>query len=322
MKDAISNFCEFVLWGLCGSIGYILILKIFTTLKHVEMASYKGAAEIGVMHAVEKLFPNIIRTYTDTFHFYFEHDLIGNHFFNGAFVAIIVMLGIFIFVIKCSKLKKTDICLIAGLLFLLPIVANVINIIASDAILSVWAASGLYVLLPLFIMLTLHTLDNTVVFKRGILQIGLCSVTAILIWINMLQLSYDEMILENGYRQSMNIVEKIADDIDKEMEGGQEYEIAVIGAPELGNYPIAPLISKYGSNYAKEGLFWDVAFDSNRAWDKLLNEELQKKYRLVSYEEVKKIIASEEYSKMSNYPDEKSILKDGNRMIVKVSEMQ
>lgn len=320
MKKTIG----FVVNAVIGGIMYICVLFLGLKVLHVEMADYKGANSISLSTIVGSLGSNFIKAYKEFVGYYFDHDYIGNHFGNHvlSIFVFVVCSGIVLAAIKNMKGWLRKILVIIGIVFI-PVGANIIDFIVPGSFLSIQAASGNAICIPILVALCLGVMKGMP--KNEMSKCAMMVMTlliSIYSWMNILQIETDAIALENANKSGMYALESVNQTIEEEIRERGEMQVAVIGNPEFGYYTISQDILELASKYAAEGVLWDYRRNAWYGWTKLLKEEFHATYSFLPVEEAVAISDSVQFEKMGIYPAADSIQVIDNVLVIKVSEMK
>ena len=114
----------------------------------------------------------------------------------------------------------------------------------------------------------------------------------------------------------------IVDEIEELVDNSSNYRICFVGTMENGNFPeIYPELS-YSVQWttASYKTVWNSFGGRQNCWIKYMAHYLGKRYNSCSQSDYDRIIQSEEYSTMQNFPDEHSVAVVDDIIVVKLSD--
>lgn len=323
IKEISYKLLKFVSIGISGSLLYMILLKIALAIFQTNLGEYKGANKISVKNSINYIIPSITRAYSEFFDYYFGNSIMGNHFNIRIFYMLIMILSILLIIIRMIQIKKISKFLLGmGFIGIIPLCANLIDLVATDAKLSIQATSGLFIIMPIMLIINATIIRSFhIKHMRKLVTVILFMCIALLSWSNMLQSSVDVLALEAAYKQTTSLANRIVYDIDKQTRELGDIEVAIIGSPKLGNYPVAQRIEKICTPYAVRGLLWETVDCSWNIWNKILKNELGVYCNWVALDDYIEITKTETFENMGVYPEKSSITIINKVLVVKVSEI-
>ena len=234
-----------------------------------------------------------------------------------------MILTFLLIIIRMIQIKKMSTFLLGtGFVVLIPLCANFIDLVATDAKLSIQATSGLLIVMPIMLIINATIIRSFhIEHMRKLATVILFTCIVLLSWSNMLQSSVDVLALEAAYKQTTSLANRIVYDIDKQTRELGDIEVAIIGSPKLGNYPVAQRIEKMCTPYAVRGLLWQTVDCSWNIWNKILKNELGVYCNWVALDDYVEITKTEAFENMGVYPEKSSMTIINNVLVVKVSEI-
>lgn len=160
-------------------------------------------------------------------------------------------------------------------------------------------------------------------YGASVLRVLTCGALAVLAWAYALQSNADASIMAVSYEQATALANRVATVLEGDSNVQAGAEVAVIGSPEMGNYPNPSPFYGQGSEYSSWGMFWEEMKGCYGCWEQLFEcGGIAADLNLCSYETWCSIADTEEFSSMSCYPDSGSVGVIGGVVVVKVSDVE
>lgn len=319
IKICTKKSLFFLLTGIVGIIFYILFLKQYLIMKGLSLADYKGMSSMGQLNISESLFklPLFLKT------LYFDsNSLITNYsrWVNGRFGVIInifFVFGILLYIIKkliAQKITVVRVLLVSICVFLLPIMWGIVVFMAPQASIHV-------LLMPhqaLLYIYVISAVEETKNIKHNICQIGRWPSLFLIFYI-----VWNYYLVVSEYQYGLKLADNkayaLASEINLELRKSSYWEcgtkIAIIGKPDSDE--LKPEYYKIkGEN---EMLFWD-GYPSQQCWQKYMLAKLGMYYTMVEKEEYNELIKNEQFQRMAYFPQEGSIQKINDAIVIKLGD--
>lgn len=326
-KSILLQIKNFLLMGICGVVGYLVVLKIHLKFTGIELAGYKGADNVSLGNIINGLGQSIRSAYSDFFTYLFGSDTVINTY--GIKQMNIFLCCAFLLVLGCAvyqAVKAKRLIQIYMALFcvaIIPITANLIDIAVPGTRISatVLTAGGVCTVPGFFMTAICLTAKK---WKCGGTKLVrfvtlLCSIC--LIWGYALLNNANSIVMQVNNNRTVELAGRICKSLEENGYIAGEKAL-IIGSPNLGNYPpLNPLLEKADSYTACE-MVWRG--QSEQYWATILYRHYglnlyQGQDWGESYADADRVELSEEFQAMPLYPEAGSIQKIDNIYIVKVS---
>ncbi|NCB34007.1 MAG: hypothetical protein EOM64_09065 [Erysipelotrichia bacterium] len=290
-------------------------------IANVQMASFRGAADISVGSILHSLPTTIQKSYTDFFAFYFQHTDLSQNSFRIIPINIalfITVLGVMLYLLfSDSRIKILYKVLICALIALIPIFANVIDIIASSTDMYLTSIGGMLILMPLGVSLVLRTIRfNPHVVAKSVIII-LC---LLLSYTNVLQINADTSVMIHNQNQAVSLANRIWTRIEEKYpEDLRNQTIAIMGIPSMNEeFSSSAMFYNNANWYARIGMFWNDWNGAAGSWTTLFRNDLGIMINYCNHDQFREIADNEAYQQMPVYPAEGCIQKINDIIVVKL----
>ena len=315
IKTTIIKGLKYLITILLSAILYYVILQIILAITGLSLESYKGANGFGI-ETIKNIPKTIIQAYKDFFDFFFSNRIVSNsywkrkHIYLGIFL--LTLLGyILIFAKVKYKSKALRILCTLLLLIILPIGANIMDLIAPNTKLEIRTAFGIIVsFIFVFIIynkLLNEWLENLMKYAYIILIFWLI---ATFILQNTLTYMNRQEVFNNYYTKINNIYNQVLE-LDNY---SKEYKWMF---SDTMHYK-AKNFDKNIGGVANWGETWYdyVGMCQNKSF---LKTYLGVDITICSKAEYDKIVQTEEFKEMPVYPQKGSIKIINDIIVIKVS---
>lgn len=298
--------------GVFGIGTYYLILQIVLKVENIQMASYKGASDVGVKHILESLPTSIKTTYTDFFAYFFRHDISANYYYVIPCAVILFALSGITAFTQCKK--STDRIWLSLLALALPLTTNAIDVLAPDTKIMLLTSGGMQLMIPFAVIMLFE--------YRGKMEKGwnlLGAVTAAICSFGLvLQCNTDAVTMQRIQDTTVQLANRICMQIEQ-MNLPEGTEIMIAGKPEAGNYAIQTPLIKNANQYARWGMQWSTADGNYWDWRELYGQYIGVHLNWVSRDKFAEIYNSDEFARMSDYPNQGSTQLMDNVLVIRIS---
>lgn len=314
---------QYLITAVISPIVYFLTTKLVLYFSHTQMADLHGASSIGFGSILTNLPHSIMQCYKDFFAYFFQQsDLSQNsfHIIPLYILCFITVFAVFLyFLIKDRKLNIATKLLLCLGMAVLPVMANVVDLITSDSSMYLTSIGGMLVILPVGICLLLkhvHLIPHSFLLKTA------TAVLSVLVaYCCILQDNADISVMEHNQNQAVKLSERIWSRIEQQYPDDlSDATICVIGIPSQN--PEFKPSSMYYSNanwYARIGMFWNDWNGSSSSWHALFQHKLGLNNTYCSHDDFVSIVQSDTYRNMSIYPAADSIQKINGIITVKIA---
>ena len=323
-KQIIKSLVRYLIMGVIGVILFYIISHVIVSLKGLQVASYSGANEIGLntILNINKLLPE---TYKSFFDYYFNDKMIPNTIWGTNIVYTIIfaviLISIIYIIIKNKVYEKiSNVILTLVFVILAPICFGVVEIAVPDVDIHIlMACSMIYIFLLFFkILEILPKASISKVFKYIIV---ICSL--IIVWIYTWQDNASYIAMKLIQDQAESTINRIVTQIEELDEYTPEMPVLFIGNMQNNSYldlhnteiEIKRIYDRTWGFISEGPIIW---WGNVTSWEKLLYECEGVNMKLVSEEESKEILETEEYKNMKCYPKKDSIKVINGTVVVKL----
>lgn len=271
--DMFSYIRRIILSILLGGLLYYILvhtaLWLLNLVFHldVELASYRGASGITLGAMIKELPQSIVLCYQDFFQYFFSNKIRNNAF--GAFIIntmFMIMSTIFaghmvIHIIRKDRLR--GIFIFIGFL-LMPIAANLIELIAVGNRINLLMSIGASLFLPLMSLSLFSYLKN-----KKIWRICIATIMCLSIYTNTNEVVNDQISMEYGRNQTMAVADCIYDRL-MEIEDIQNNQVFIYG--QAADSPLFAHTAWYdtANAYARYGYFIRDEANISSSWPNIL----------------------------------------------------
>lgn len=316
IKSEILKLIKNIVAIFIGIVSYYLITKILLKINGLELVSYKGANGVGI-ELIKALPKSIVQCYKDFFNFFFGNNIIYNSAWKRIYINSILFIVSFISTICIFTRNKLDkkfirILIMTGIIALLPICMNIMDIIAPTTHINLVTGPGILTTIVLLAViynnLENKTLEN--VIKYSLILLSFILIITFILGNNITYIARQDT-FNNYYTISNNIYNRVT---------------LLEGYSKEQKWLFSDVIY-YNSKYkAKANGFIS---NDNETWKNYggcseLNKKFYDKYLgidigLCSYEKYKEITQTKEFKNMPIYPDDGSIAIIDNVVVIKIS---
>ena len=328
----IGKFCAGTIGMiLCGGIVYFAGTKISVRVRHISLDQYGGAASI-TPGAIFRNIPAGVKLCYIEFYKFFATSTRHNNYFkeNHATVLLFAALMVFMAVCLIRAAKKSvphALLMLAGAV-LLPLAANFVLLIAIESTyIQIQASSGMAMMPGVLVCMTYAAVKEAVpqtfggkspVFRTGFAAAAV--LTVLLSWVQVCSVTNDQLAMEEGMTSVATIANMVAKDLKDEGLITSDEKICIMGVPAKNK-----LFYKYrawdeANRYARFGM-WSTAPDCDfYSWRSTYRYLCGLSLNFCSSGDYRELKSSEEVKKMPVYPEQGSIKKIGDFIVVKVSD--
>jgi len=316
--------------GFIGVGGYLIVLKIM----RVSLSSGRGFDQMGKIELSQV--PILLQqAYHNFWQYFCGNELLNNDWMFRKWINAIILLtfvGLIIYKVVKDKLYRDKFLfiLLIGLVAILPIGFEVLTIIAPEVdplgttgILLVPAMCLLYMALIWFAMLLTPeiSLKKENSFLGGYIKHCYAIILVPLLWNLLLYTAAFENVMWLNYNSTYALCQKMSEKID-EFNYNPKTKIMIAGNPEYGNYPCQykELREIVKGSLAVKGMVWQGGWLSNVCYQGIYRNYFNVNYEITTAQEYQRIIESEAYLEMKLFPNDNSVKKIEDIIVVKLSE--
>lgn len=324
IKEVLIDILKAIAVVLVGGALYYIITMIVLDVLHLELSdTYKGTQGISILGILSNLPNTILQTYQDFFVFFFKDTIVYNSnyrrevmflIFFAMFCIAFLVSAIFI---KGKTRNEKILKAILSILFLLviPICLNIIDIILVGNIMYALTTVQMILMIP-FALAIFENINNFIIIKW--IAIIFC-LGIILTYYIADNVSYSAMKLT--YNQAYSTAIRIVDRM--ETAEGYKKEYPVLFGGIVGDYNYPRTSSLY--NYSVGSIVLNPAFHGSYngsvgTWVNFLKIYCGLDVVPCSADVYYRIVNSEEYKQMENFPGETSVKVINGIVVVKFTE--
>mgnify|MGYP000075020329 FL=1 len=327
-----EHICRSLASAASGAVLYLLILKVVLWATGTAMADYQGGADVSVSGILKNLPSSIAKCY-ELFYRYFFGTLVKHNILQETAVVFVLMffvvgaaLACRLVRLVCRKDWENTFYGIAALL-VLPMMCTVFMVATSQAAFYIPMSGGLALFLPVcFWLLDSSREDKTACdvfhkcWNKAEKALTLLTAAAV-VYGSVFMSAVDQQAMYEGRQATKELSDLIAQTLVSE--GYYDNEIPVMLVGNASSNPLFRTHKLYhkANPYARVGLFmaetagtirfsWNAAFrDYTPIWLNLCDDK--------TYQE---LLETEEIAEMPTFPQEGSIRKMDDVLVIKVSE--
>lgn len=323
LKEIFFNILKTILAIIIGGILYYIATMIILKVMKLELSSYKGTQNVSIISSILALKTTLIQTYKDFFEFFLGDKIIYNTNFrreivNGIFLIIFAIFSVIAAITIKEENKNMKIIkaiLILVIIALLPVCLNIIDILVVGNSMYPLTTTQMILIIPLAFAI-FEIINSLTIFKWIAI---FCYTVAILTYYLSDNASYAA--LELTYNQAYATTIRIMDRIETTNGYDPNYPILFGGIIGDYNYPrrsslyiytVAPIVRSPAFHGSYSG--------SIGTWVKFIRIFCGIDVNACTSETYYKIVNSEEYKQMDNFPGENSVKVIDGVIVLKMSE--
>ena len=322
-KDISVNVLLLLVKGggaiLLGGIEYLLMWNFRLWLCHVEKSSYAGASTYSFLNTILKL-PERLNAVMQWFVLYYKGIVCKTLYFGGLklyllfFVLAAVILAIDIWsVLRCKKRNGIVYLLLAALV---PIAVGAVLLVATETYLSTQMTGAYAFVIPVFLLIMAAAAKKSKLLKA--INIVASLVAVVILYSSFLQVQVDQKTMSETRKSSMNVVAEIHERLGAEELLSEELRYCFIGTP-AGNSMYYRSETFWNANgYTYIGGGWLDAASITRSWNGLVHDICQIQINICPADEYERLSQDERVNSMPVFPEEGSIIRIGDVVVVKV----
>ena len=360
-KDALAHFGKLVVVLVAGAGLYLAVNAAVLAATGTSMGTYGGASSVGAGNIISQLPSSVSLAYSSFFGLMFGHGVFGNGFFEPKVMVLFVAVSAVLFVAAVAKRGKRGAlgsAFAAVCVALLPLAANIVLVAVPDygspTIPMVGGFVASLVLLPALAQVCCAGggsgkpecgLDETALGSvceegevpaaaeaalgplvsseaaRKVLLAASCVALALLAWSYALQCNADSQVMELEQNQVQSLTVRAVDALESNAAVQAGAKVAIVGAPQYGNYPKTSSFNDVGSLYTQYGLIWGGSYSNNcRAWKALARQYAGVSLNMCTVDELREIGQSDTFEAMANYPNDGCMAEINGVVVLKFSD--
>lgn len=323
-KAVLTQGIRFLISGFIGISLYLVLYRIYCIWYRVVPEESRGFASMGKL-PLQRIPKLIKQAYIYFGDYYFTNNLYNNSWhLRGKCNLIIFALIIVLVIAFLWKHKSFSVILPSAIgLLLLPLAFMSIVIMAPEV--NIRDVTGILMIPHMnFIYLFLLVLidgEGIGEFVRVSMKWLTLASTVYMVFVLIMYVQ----VFQNCMRMELNRSYALAQRIVTRIEALPEYhsgELIVGGNAVDGNYPrsFPEMYYVVRGTVATYGYFWDSELGRQSCWVEFLRNYLGVNYYVCNLEDLRAVMASEEYMEMPIFPEEGSVRVIDDKAVVKLSE--
>lgn len=309
-KETLKNILIIII----SVILYFILMKLSQLVLNINMSDYTNASSFSINNILN--IPNqIIKTYQVFIDYFFTNKILTNtNIYNNIIniILLIVLVINLIYLTIKNNLPTINKVLIIFLVLTLPIYINCILLIMPTATMQLLMSSAYILLVPF-----LFSIENNKIYK--VIFIVLIS---LLIRNYTIQDNATYKTLEITHNKTLSIANDIVDEINKL---GYNKEVMITGNLNNNDYynyntnlDINNITNLNYGFVTKHPLFWDEYRNIKNGWSRYLYQYTGTNINFVSEDKYNKILSSDEYKSLEQYPNNNYIQIIDNVIVIKL----
>lgn len=309
-----------------GLLLYLISNKIILKYWGLSLETGRGFAKMGTIQ-FENLKRTLMECYLNCYQYYFGDRMLNNSYgwiprksINFWVCFVIAAAWLLILFKMKQKAGRKLLAIIAFLL--LPIAFMCITICAPEV--SIFDSTGVLMIPTMnYLYIFLLILRQKCSFLKVRLRDLVCTVSSGLVIIMLGELALDgQTYMKHCMDKTQYVAYEMSHSIMENFSSDSEMRVCIIGKMEDGNFPelYPELRESVHWTTAFHGTIWNNPGAWQKGWIRYMKQFLGVQYQSVSTEEIDIIIASEKYREMAIFPEQGSVQRIGDVVVVKLSE--
>ena len=316
LKSIIWDILKSVLAAILGGILYFLILQLHLTIFHISLSDYNGANTYSLMNAIKNLPFNIGYTYRVFIRYYFENYFKLNVLREFKIYWIVFLLAAVFLIRELLCIAKRSIT--RALLFVLfmaaiPIASNAVLLITTGVWVSLHMTVAMALCIPVLLCVEAQNCKGKVwswIWKINVL------ILLIVLYGNIYQLQIDQEAMWEGQKATTMIAGEIIHKLDETGNLDADAQYCVLGSPMGNELFYFSVIAEKANGYA---LFGNWNSGMRRSWQGVFRNLCGINLEMCTSADYGAIAANPEVESMTVFPEEGSIIRIDDIVVIKVS---
>lgn len=305
-----------IVWG---GIIYLVITNALLLRANIQMASYKGAANISLLSMIINLPNSLKQCYVEYANYFVSYKAMSNLEFIEIVLVLLLLVYVIAVILRFWKLLHCNIFrafLFLFMLILVPVAACFVLILAVGNTMSGLMSMGIVV--STVILSVIVPQEGKVAFwiKRAHLLILVAFA-----WFQLSAVVNDQLALKEGKTATITLTENIVARLYEEKYLDEYQVVAFVGRP-ANNDRFAQSVAYHMANgYAQFGCWSTDARNNKVSWEGVLSNFLGINLIVCGESDYSEIISLEQVAEMPEFPATGSICVIEDIIVVKVSEV-
>ena len=319
IKEVIINLFKAVVIVLIGAIIYYVITISVLNINNIPMSEYGGANTISLVTIIKNLNKSFIDAYYDFNNLFMNNEILVNSRYKrnilSKIVLILLAITCIIRVIRLETNRKDKIFkafLAMILILLIPVAFNFIDILVGRS--NIYALTGAQAILifPFIIAVTEEILDVNIIYFFNYIVLSIFALTYFL------QANVSYTVLELSYNQALNIISKVLIEVEMLEEYTPGQKIMFAGIIDENNYKRPSNLYNFSYGFPANNAVFHGDYQGQIAtWQRIIELYYGLSIPRPSEEQYKRIVESEEFSNMQEYPNRNSIKNIEDVIVIK-----
>lgn len=329
VKKALTMFFHFVFTSGAAVIIYVVSFKVLQIVLHINVRTDRGLGFTDIFGS-EGIISLLGQAYVNFYEYFFGNRLLNNNFGDRNLINIFVVaaiIGMVVFgVIRNKVWKQPERIVILFLsIGLLPLAVEAITVMSPKV--DEYGPTGI-IMLPtaVFVYILVLVMGNTLTKQKKALPVSVISCFTVLLFL------WNSVVFTNlcinSMQLNLNKAEAVADlmleRIVEEIGYEKNTKLLVAGHMEDGNFPVIygwpeEVIKGTSASY---GFMWKTYTGNENCWIEFLKQYKGVTFKVCEQEQYENLLEQREYQGMPIFPQEGSVQKFGDTIVVKMSDVE
>ncbi len=313
MKSILRSSGLYLLTFSAGGLLYYIITKLLLLRAGIEMSTYKGADNAGILNILKHFPQSVAASYREVFGYFVYSKLDVNFECSGVMVllvSLVLMSTSIALIIEIAKKSKSRIIPTVALLAILPVAASCICIIAPGNSLSGLMTMGILIGILLFYLL---------VAERKYMRITLIVAYVVMAWYLVCAVENDQIALRESTVATCNMTQNALSKIYAEGLLSKAQCVAFVGRTAENPLFYKSKAYEMANIYAKFGTWSMYPRDTVDTWLGITQGLCGTAIPLCGVDTYLGIVYTDEVKQMPVYPEEGYMKIVDNVIVVKMS---
>lgn len=328
-KEVLGRFGCLAATSGIGAVLYAVSFKLLQVVLHINVRTDRGMdfsnlfGDYGIVTLIKEAYINF-------YQYFLGNRLLNNEFGDRSLINLMVLAAGFVFIavifVKKSLWKNAvkTVILLLGVL-LLPLAAEAITVMSPQV--DEYGTTGIIMIPTMaFIYIFVLVIGKSFAEKMNIRFMGGAAYVVVLLFLWNSAVFTNLCI--NSMQLNLNKAETVADLMLEEIVEAYGYEketeLLVAGSMEDGNFPSLyewPTETIKGTS-ASYGFMWDTYTGNENCWVEFLKQYKGVQFKACDQEKYEELLEDKEYQEMPLFPEEGSVRKFGDTVVVKMSDVE
>lgn len=329
VKDAFYVFLRFVLTSAAAVFLYIVSFKAVQIILHMEVRTDRGMGFTNLF-GDEGIVTLIGQAYVNFYEYLWGDRLLNNQFGDrnliNLFIVVLILVMVLTMAVKNKIWKQPGRAALLFLaLLLFPLAVEAITVMSPEV--DKYGPTGI-IMIPtfaLFYILPLVMGSRLADQGKGRFFSPLsCLVIVMFLWNSIVFTNLCINSMKLNLNKTQTAADLMFDKIVEEYGYEKGSRLLVAGSMEDGNFPSLyewPTQAIKGTS-ASYGFMWDTYTGNENCWVEFMKQYLGVSFVACGQEEYEELLQDSDYRKMPIFPEDGSVQKFGDTIVVKMSEIE